>query len=125
IPMVLRHPFGLQHDRRPPLARQRIGHVRCRLCQADELVLPPGSGEVTDIGVSGRDGGHPDRAGPDHRVSFHGHLSSYPRRPAAGTFGGMTAGDIIDGRTRHYGTFYGLDPVRLTPDRPLLLVWGN
>jgi hypothetical protein len=37
----------------------------------------------------------------------------------------MTAGDMIDGRMRHYGTFYGLDPVRSSPDRPLLLVWGN
>jgi hypothetical protein len=37
----------------------------------------------------------------------------------------MTTGAIIDGRTRHYGTFYGLDSVRSAPDRPLLLVWGN
>lgn len=37
----------------------------------------------------------------------------------------------IDGRTRHYGTFYGLDPAESRDgasgddDRPLLLVWGN
>jgi hypothetical protein len=37
----------------------------------------------------------------------------------------MTAGAIIDGRTRHYGTFYGLDPVPPPGGRPVLLVWGN
>jgi hypothetical protein len=37
----------------------------------------------------------------------------------------MTAGEIIDGRTRHYGTFYGVDPVPTDSGRPLLLVWGN
>ncbi|MGS0684421.1 WcbI family polysaccharide biosynthesis putative acetyltransferase [Nakamurella sp. GG22] len=40
----------------------------------------------------------------------------------------------VDGRTRHYGTFYGLDPADRADtagpddgadDRPLLLVWGN
>lgn len=43
----------------------------------------------------------------------------------------MTPGNIIDGRTRHYGTFYGLDSAdrrddsSAHDDRPLLLVWGN
>jgi hypothetical protein len=43
----------------------------------------------------------------------------------------MTTGGDIDGRTRHYGTFYGLDPADrrdanpADDDRPLLLVWGN
>jgi hypothetical protein len=42
----------------------------------------------------------------------------------------MTTGSI-DGRTRHYGTFYGLDPAdsrdgtSADDQRPLLLVWGN
>ena len=33
----------------------------------------------------------------------------------------------VDGRTRHYGDFYGLPPVdgQAPDDRPLLLVWGN
>lgn len=29
----------------------------------------------------------------------------------------------IDGRSRHYGDFYGVQEIE--PDRPLLLVWGN
>jgi len=43
----------------------------------------------------------------------------------------MTTGSTIDGRTRHYGTFYGLDPAdcrdgnAADDDRPLLVVWGN
>ena len=41
----------------------------------------------------------------------------------------MTAsGTDVDGRTRHYGGFYGLDgvePVDEADDRPLLVVWGN
>jgi hypothetical protein len=37
----------------------------------------------------------------------------------------MTAGEIVDGRTRHYGTFYGSDPAPARDGRPLLLVWGN
>jgi hypothetical protein len=47
------------------------------------------------------------------------------RRAAADT--------AIDGRTRHYGTFYGLDPAERTDtadddaddDLPVLIVWGN
>lgn len=31
----------------------------------------------------------------------------------------------VDGRTRHYGTFYGLDPVPEDDGRPLVLVHGN
>lgn len=30
-----------------------------------------------------------------------------------------------DGRTRHYGVFYGLDPLPPSDGRPLVLVWGN
>ena len=37
----------------------------------------------------------------------------------------MTAGEITDGRTRHYGTFYGVDPAPSSSGRPLLVVWGN
>jgi hypothetical protein len=37
----------------------------------------------------------------------------------------MTTGGIIDGRTRHYGTFYGVDPAPDPGGRPLVLVWGN
>jgi len=46
----------------------------------------------------------------------------------------MTTGSAIDGRTRHYGTFYGLpvsqrsegsDSPANDADLPLLLVWGN
>ncbi len=36
------------------------------------------------------------------------------------------AGTAVDGRTRHYGTFYGLDdPAPADGASPLLLVWGN
>ena len=42
----------------------------------------------------------------------------------------MTDNKTVDGRTRHYGTFYGLDPADRTDgadsdDLPVLLVWGN
>ena len=46
----------------------------------------------------------------------------------------MTDNGTVDGRTRHYGTFYGLDPADrtdtadadgLSDDLPVLLVWGN
>jgi hypothetical protein len=46
----------------------------------------------------------------------------------------MTNNGTVDGRTRHYGTFYGLDPADRTDtagiddpsdDLPVLLVWGN
>ena len=46
----------------------------------------------------------------------------------------MSTNKPVDGRTRHYGTFYDLDPVDRADtagqddgddDRPLLLVWGN
>lgn len=30
----------------------------------------------------------------------------------------------VDGRRRHYGIFYGIDPMP-DPEQPLLLVWGN
>ena len=30
-----------------------------------------------------------------------------------------------DGRTRHYGVFYGLDPLPAADGRPLVVVWGN
>lgn len=30
-----------------------------------------------------------------------------------------------DGRTRHYGVFYGVDPLPLPDGRPLVTVWGN
>lgn len=34
-------------------------------------------------------------------------------------------GAPADGRTRHYGQFYGLDSSTVSDDRPVLLVWGN
>jgi hypothetical protein len=45
----------------------------------------------------------------------------------------MTTGSAIDGRTRHYGRFYGLPRSERSPDGtaaddadlPLLLIWGN
>jgi hypothetical protein len=46
----------------------------------------------------------------------------------------MTDNGTLDSRTRHYGTFYGLDPAEradtadadgLSDDLPVLLVWGN
>ena len=54
--------------------------------------------------------------------------------PIAGTVRTMTDNGTVDGRTRHYGTFYGLDPGDrtdtadadgLSDDLPVLLVWGN
>jgi len=59
------------------------------------------------------------------------------RQTSADTASADTASKAtgIDGRTRHYGTFYGLDPADRTDgvdderdpadDRPLLIVWGN
>jgi hypothetical protein len=58
------------------------------------------------------------------------------RQPSDDTGSDATASDdtAIDGRTRHYGTFYGLDPADRTDgggaddlddERPLLIVWGN
>jgi len=52
----------------------------------------------------------------------------------AGTVRKMTTGSAIDGRTKHYGTFYGLpvsersdgsDSPADNTDLPLLLIWGN
>ncbi len=65
FPVVLRHPSGLQHHRRPPLPGQRIDDVRRRVGQPDDPIIAIGQGKVTHVGVVGRDGGHPDRAGPD------------------------------------------------------------
>lgn len=31
----------------------------------------------------------------------------------------------VDGRTRHYGAFYGIDPLPTDDGRPLAVVWGN
>ncbi len=54
--------------------------------------------------------------------------------PGAGTVRNVSTNKPVDGRTRHYGTFYDLDPVDRADTagqddgddgRPLLLVWGN
>jgi hypothetical protein len=39
----------------------------------------------------------------------------------------MTSSDdvLVDGRTRHYGEFYGVTEAPVTDDRKLLVVWGN
>ncbi|WP_435173965.1 WcbI family polysaccharide biosynthesis putative acetyltransferase [Gordonia hongkongensis] len=39
----------------------------------------------------------------------------------------MTSSDtvLVDGRTRHYGEFYGVTEAPMNDDEPLLVVWGN
>ncbi|WP_374613545.1 WcbI family polysaccharide biosynthesis putative acetyltransferase, partial [Gordonia sp. (in: high G+C Gram-positive bacteria)] len=39
----------------------------------------------------------------------------------------MTSSDtvLVDGRTRHYGEFYGVTEAPMNVDEPLLVVWGN
>jgi signal transduction histidine kinase len=39
----------------------------------------------------------------------------------------MRSGELaeVDGRTRHYGEFYGVTPGPIDDDRAVLLVWGN
>lgn len=41
------------------------------------------------------------------------------------TRGALDSVMSIDPRERHYGGFYGVDPVEADDDRPLLVVWGN
>lgn len=44
--------------------------------------------------------------------------------PATPAPQGLSSGAEPDGRTRHYGQFYGLDKIP-QDDRPLVFVWGN
>lgn len=43
-----------------------------------------------------------------------------------GTYTDTHTESVVDGRTRHYGDFYGVDDrADRSDDRPLLIVWGN
>ena len=52
-------PFAFEHDRRPPLARQRIRHGGGGVGQPSDSQVARG-GQVPDVGMPGRNGRHPD-----------------------------------------------------------------
>lgn len=88
--MVVPHPPGVEHHRRPPLAGLRVGNVRCRVGEPDNGIAGPsdraaGGGwavavsslpavrgsqgrEIPHVGMIRRDRRHPDLVGHDHAV---------------------------------------------------------